>query len=247
MNLMNSDSRPPVQEFGTTHWSMVLAAGQADSPQAQAALDRLCRAYWHPVFAFIRRHGRSPDDARDLTQEFFARLILRGGFGKADPARGRFRAFLLASVRNFLSDARDRERAQKRGGGFRTLSFDELGSWECWAVEQDGQLAPEAVYDRNWARAVLRHTCSQLRDEYASAGRADRFEALEPFLPETTEERSYSELGQRLGLSEATVRSEVHRLRQRFRALLRREVAHTVATAEEIDGEIRYLMQLVAQ
>lgn len=247
MRLSNSDNLTPLQEFGTTHWSMVLAAGDGDSSHAEAALDRLCQTYWYPVYAFVRRHGHLPEDARDLTQDFFARLILRGGFAKADPQRGRFRAFLLASLRNFLSDAWDKRRALKRGGGLRTISFEELGSWEQEVEDLPGNPPPEIVYDRNWACSILRHTCRQLRDEYASAGRADRFDALEQFLSADTSERTYAELSGHLGLGEAALRSEVHRLRQRFRALLRREVAHTVATTEEIDGEIRYLMQVAAQ
>jgi RNA polymerase sigma-70 factor (ECF subfamily) len=226
---------------------MVLAVGQGDTPQAEVALDRLCQAYWYPVYAFIRRHGHPTEEARDLTQEFFARMILHRSFGKADAARGRFRAFLLASVRNFLSDAWDKATAQKRGGGVLTISLEDLGSWERWVAGPDDHLTPDAVYDRSWAHSVLRHTFHQLRDEYVSAGRGDRFDALEAFLPERLEEPNYHELSQRLGLTEAAVRSEVHRILQRFRTLLRREVAHTVSTPEDIDDELRNLMLVVAQ
>ncbi|MBX3745077.1 MAG: sigma-70 family RNA polymerase sigma factor [Verrucomicrobiae bacterium] len=246
MKSSESASNPAEFTFGTTHWSVVLAAGQGDSPLAEVALDRLCRAYWYPVFGFIRHHGHPAEEARDLTQEFFARLLIRGGIGKADPSRGRFRAFLLTSIRNFLSDAWDWQRAKKRGGGLRTISLEELGCWEDWMVDSDATASPEQVFDQAWAGSVLRNTCSHLRDEYAAAGRTDRFEALEPYLPGGNAEEAGRGLGQRLGLTEAALRSEVHRLRRRFRALLRREVAHTVATPEEIDGEIRYLMQVVA-
>lgn len=245
MKPSETDGNLPEFQFGTTHWSMVLAAGQGDSPLAEVALNRLCRAYWYPVYGFIRDHGHPAEEARDLTQEFFARLLIRGGIGKADPARGRFRAFLLTSIRNFLSDAWDWQRAKKRGDGRRTISFEELGSWEDWALASDRDASPERVFDQDWARSVLRNTCRRLQDEYAAAGRADRFEALEPYLPGGNVGGTGTGLESRLGLSDAGLRSELHRFRLRFRALLRREVAHTVATPEEIDGEIRYLMQVV--
>ncbi len=231
--------------FATTHWSLVCAAGDGDSPEAHAALECLCRSYWYPVHAFIRRLGHPPDDARDLTQEFFARLLARRGVGVADPARGRFRAFLLASVRHFLSDEWDKNRAQKRGGGASAIPFDELGTWERFAVVPSGDAPPDVVYERNWARSVLAQVSRRLREEYAKAGRIDRFEGLEQFLPDGDGELTYAQLGGRLGLTEAAIRSEVHRMRERFRELLRREIAHTVSTPEEIDGEIHHLMRVV--
>ncbi|MBL9137039.1 MAG: sigma-70 family RNA polymerase sigma factor [Verrucomicrobiales bacterium] len=233
-------------KFATTHWSMVVAARDGDSSQAQAALECLCRSYWYPVYAFIQRRGHSAEDARDLTQEFFARLLERNSLCRADPVRGRFRSFLLVSVRNFLSDAWDRSRAAKRQGDATAIPFEELGSWEHLAAHAAREHPPDLIFEENWARSVLGHTCRKLREEYASSGRTDRFEALEQFLPSGAGDLTYGEIAGRLGVSEAAVRSEIHRLRTRFRALLRREIAHTVATSEEIDEEIHFLMSVLA-
>ena len=247
MTSRGPDGLPPATGFATTHWSVVTAAGEGDSSQAQAALESLCRSYWYPVYAFIQRRGHSPEDARDLTQEFFARLLERNSLGRADRTRGRFRAFLLACVRNFLKNAWDRSRAVKRRGDLTAIPFEELGSWEHLAASAARERPPDLVYEENWARSVLQHTCRKLRDEYASSGLTDRFELLEQFLPFGAGDLTYGEIAGRLGLSEAAVRSEIHRLRMRFRALLRREIAHTVATSEEIDEEIHFLMSTLAR
>lgn len=232
-------------EFASTRWSAVLAAGREGSEWCAEALNWLCQAYWHPVYVYIRRHGRNDADARDLTQEFFARLLSRQGLGHADPSRGRFRAFLLASVRHFLMDAWDRERAIKRQATRLTIPFDELERWERWALPAAGPETPDVAFERHWARSVLHHACEQLREDYVAAGRGDRFAAFTQFLPDGSGDLTYAEIGRHLGLTEAAVRSEVHRLRERFRAVLRRVIAHTVATPEEIDDEIRHLMKVL--
>lgn len=231
--------------FATTHWSVVLAAGDSGSPAAQAALENLCRTYWFPVYTFVRRHGRSAADAEDLTQEFFARLLARGTIRAADPIRGRFRAFLLASLRNFLANEWDKTRARKRGEGRSHVRFEDLGFREQEVMDGNSDAAPDVCYERSWGQTLLARVSRRLREESEAAGGTERHDLYEQFLPGGAGDLTYAELGRRLGLTETAVRSGVHRFRARFRALLRREIAHTVATSEEIDEEIRYLMTVM--
>jgi RNA polymerase sigma factor (sigma-70 family) len=232
--------------FTTTHWSVVLAARQPGAPGAQQALERLCQTYWYPLYVFIRRQGYSPEDAQDLTQAFFERVLARHCFDQANRDKGRFRAFLLAGLKHFLSDQRDHDRAAKRGGGATILSLDAQTAEERYQLEPVDTMAPDRLYERRWAFTVLEQARERLRQEFVVAGRGDLYDQLNAL--ETGEEtgRTYAEVGQRLGLSEDAIKSAVVRLRRRYGELLRREIAQTVATSAEIEKEIKHLLAAIA-
>lgn len=232
--------------FTTTHWSVVLAARQPDTPGAQQALERLCQTYWYPLYVFVRHQGYSPEDAQDLTQAFFERVLARNYFDQADREKGRFRAFLLARLKHFLSDRRDHDRAAKRGGRATVLSLDAQTAEERYRLEPLDTMAPDRLYERRWAFTVLAQARERLRQEFLAGGKGELYQQLNAL--ETGEERdhTYAEVGQRLGLSEDAVKSAVVRLRRRYGELLRQEIAQTVATASEIDQEIRHLMAAIA-
>ncbi len=232
--------------FPTTHWSVVLLAGQADSPQAADALEKLCRTYWYPLYVYVRRQGNSPEDAQDLTQDFFSRLLEKNYFAKADRDRGKFRTFLLGSLKNFLVNEWKRAGRLKRGGDLTFLSFDAKETEERYAGEPSDETNPANAYERQWAVALIEQVFSMLRGEYAAADKAQLFEALKVCVWGETSPAPYAEIGQQLNLTEGTVKVAVHRLRQRFRELLRAEVAHTVARPEDIDGELRHLIAIVS-
>jgi len=238
--------RPEAGWFATTHWSVVLLAGQVDSPHGIEALEKLCRTYWYPLYVYVRRQGNSPEDAQDLTQVFFSRLLEKNYFAKADPDRGKFRTFLLGSLKNFLINEWKREGRLKRGGDLTFLSFDANEAEERYAGEQIDESNPASAYERQWAVALIEQVFSILRDEYAAADKAQLFAALKVFVWGDTGSASYAEIGQQLNLTEGTVKVAVHRLRQRFRELLRAEVAHTVARPEDIDGELRHLIAVLS-
>ena len=237
---------PPRPAFATTHWSLVLSAGDQPSPQAADALEKLCRAYWLPIYAFVRRQGRSPHDAQDLTQEFFARLLEKKTLAVADPARGRFRSFLLASLKHFLANEWDKARAQKRGGGQRPIPIDAADAETKYGLEPADPATAENIYERRWALALLDQVLRRLRAEYVRDGREKLFEALKPTLTEPSRTVGYAAIAARLGASEGTVKSAVHRLRLRYRELLRAEIAHTVAGPDEVEDEIRNLFAALA-
>ncbi|HOC55484.1 MAG TPA: sigma-70 family RNA polymerase sigma factor [Verrucomicrobiota bacterium] len=232
--------------FTTTHWSVVLAARQPDTPGAQQALERLCRTYWYPLYVFIRHQGCSPEDAQDLTQAFFERVLARNYFDQADREKGRFRAFLLARLKHFMSDQRDRDRAAKRGGGATVLSLDAQTAEERYRLEPLDRMAPDRLYERRWAFTVLAQARERLWQEFLDGGKGELYQQLNAL--ETGEERdhTYAEVGRRLGMSEDAIKSAVVRLRRRYGELLRQEIAQTVATASEIDQEIRHLMAAIA-
>ena len=232
-------------QFATTRWSVVLQAGRAGTQpdSAHDALARLCRTYWFPLYAHVRRRGYSAHDAEDLTQEFFARLLARRSIALADPARGRFRAFILTALNHFLSDARDRVRAEKRGGGCEWLPLDLTGAEDRFAPMADAAAPPDQMFDREWALTVLGSVLARLEREYAEAGRAAVFAALKPTLTGTSESQPYAELAARLGRNENAVKVAVHRLRQRYRAMLRAEIADTVASDDDARAELRVLLQ----
>lgn len=232
--------------FTTTHWSVVLQAGESDSPQAAAALEQLCRIYWYPLYAYVRREGHSPADAQDLTQEFFARLLARHSLAQVGPQKGKFRSFLLAALRHCLSDQRDRDRAVKRGGGAEVLSLDAQEAEERYCLEPVERLDAEKIYERRWAMTLLEQALKRLREESVAAGKAELFERLRSFVAGDSDV-TCGKAASELGLSENAVRSAVHRLRQRYRALVREEIAHTVANPTEIDAEIRYLIRVMSQ
>lgn len=242
-----SDSPNPMPRtharFQDTHWSVVLAAGVDSSPQAQQALEILCRAYWGPLYTYVRRCGESPEDAEDLTQAFFARVLEKNYLRAAAPERGRFRWFLLASLKHFLANEWDRARAAKRGGGRRGLSLDQLSPNQLNALESADCLSPEKAYDRSWALVLLEQARTRLRAEFDSAGRLERFELLEQFLPGADAVSSYAEIARRLGMAEGTIKSDVSRLRRRYGEMVREEVALTLGRQMDLDDELRHLFQ----
>jgi len=231
--------------FATTHWSVVLAAGQQQSPQATEALEKLCRTYWYPLYAFVRRQGHNPEDAQDLTQEFFARFLAKEYFGRADPALGRFRNFLLACLKHFLSEQRRQAGRLKRGGGQTIVSWDSQTAEERYQSEPVDPVTPERVFDRHWALTLLERTLARLADEQSAAGKQEVFDRLRDYLWGERSGAGYAAMAGRLGLTEGALKVTVHRLRRRYRELLREEVAHTVAAVHEIDEELRYLITVI--
>lgn len=242
MNDAGSDS-----SFALTRWTLVLRA-RGETPEARAALSELCAAYYLPVFRFLRCEGREDDTARELAQEFFARVLAGRGLGGAQPEQGRFRSFLLGAVKHFLADVRDRERRLKRGGG-RVPESLEAGTLTSPGIEiaAPEALAPDAWFDREWALAVVERAVQELAREQGEAGKAGQFEILKPWLLGEVEGLSSAVAAQRLGVSEVAAKVAIHRLRQRFREAVRREIAPTVAGEEEIAGELRYLVEALAQ
>jgi RNA polymerase sigma-70 factor (ECF subfamily) len=233
--------------FRTTHWSLVLSAGHGDSPAAGAALERLCQDYWYPIYAFVRRQGSGPHDAQDLTQEFFARLLRLNSLRQVGREKGRFRTFLLASLRHFLSDARDKVRAAKRGGGEPALSLDDADAEQRYASELSSPFAPEKMFDHRWALTVLNNALVRLQAESAVEGRDGRFDHLKPFLSTEAAAGTYNALAPKLGMTPHAVGMAVCRLRKRYAELVREEVAETVAGSADVDAELNYLLEVAGQ
>ncbi len=229
------------QVFTTTHWSVVLKAGDPTSPQAAEALERLCRACWYPLYAHVRRQGYQPHDAQDLTQGFFARLLEKHAFEGLDRQKGKFRSFLLASLEHFLANERDRARAAKRGGGHTFVSFDPETAEHCYLQDPAADLAPEKVFDRRWALALLERALVRLREEYASKGKIELFNHLKAFLTNEAKAGAYDPLAAQLQMQPGSVAVAVRRLRERYRELVRKEIADTVASPADIDEEMRCL------
>jgi RNA polymerase sigma-70 factor (ECF subfamily) len=227
--------------FVTTHWSVVLRARDHSSPTSDEALETLCRTYWYPLYAFVRRLGHHPHDAQDLTQEFFARLLQKHYLKAAEREKGRFRTFLLVALKRFLADEWDRQHAQKRGGFAPVLSIDQELAESRFAAEPAHQLQPDVLFDRQWAMTLLERTLTLLRDEYVATGRAALFEALRACLGKEETALPYAEIAAQLKLTEGAVKMAVRRLRNRYREILRAEIAGTVASPEEIEEEIRHL------
>jgi RNA polymerase sigma-70 factor (ECF subfamily) len=228
--------------FGTTLWTMVLAAGDPNHPDATAALDRLCRTYWYPVYAYIRRKGRMAADAEDLTQEFFSRLLARDFPVGVEREGGKFRSYILRSLDHFLINQWSRGNAVKRGGGTTTFSLDGVDADARYALEPTDGSTPESAYDRRWAATVLETVRAQLRDEYAAQGKTELFAALEPSLGGGGDLSPHAELMARLDLKASALKMAVHRLRKRFGELLRDEIARTVSTPAEVEDELRQLI-----
>ena len=228
--------------FATTHWSVVLAAGDSQSSESAQALDRLCRAYWFPLYAFVRRRGFDASDAQDLTQSFFTRLLEKKALGSVDPSKGKFRSFLLASLQNFLNNEWDKARRLKRGGAVEVFSFDAEPAEERYQFEPFHDESPEKVFERRWAQAVLEQVVARLQEEFTTTKQTQRFEVLKDFLMGDPRNVSYDDAAKRLGLSVSAVTSAIHRMRLRFRDLFRAEITNTVASPDEVDEEIRYLL-----
>jgi len=247
---MTSSAPPPVplsgeRKFASTRWSIVVAAGAPDAPDRHAALATLCQTYWYPVYAFIRRRGASAADAQDLTQEFFAVLLEKDYVRLADRERGRFRTFLLTAVTRFLTKQRERDNAAKRGGGRTMLSLDLAHSEERYRLEPVEHWTPERLFERRWALTLLDRVVAQLGERYAKQGKQELFERIKGVLTGALSADENAELASQLGLSEGTLKVAVHRLRRRYRDLLKQEIAETVADPGETADELDYLLAAV--
>lgn len=237
---------PRAGRFATTRWSLVLAAGQKTNARSAEALASLCEMYWHPVYAFIRRQGYRPEEGTDLTQEFFVRVLEKHYFHDADSARGRFRAFLCASIRHFLSNERDRARTLKRGGHQPPISLDVETAEGTYRIEPRDDLTPEKLFDRRWALILIERVLARVREEHVSTGKAELFDQLKGFLTGDSEGVPYADVARGLGMTEGAVKVAVHRLRRHFRDTLVREIAETVSDPADIDAEIEYLLKAVS-
>jgi RNA polymerase sigma-70 factor (ECF subfamily) len=250
---MATESNPPesaqrtAPQFATTHWSTVLAARASASSESSAALERLCRTYWYPLYAFVRRKGHRPEDAKDLTQAFFERFIERRFLKDVAREHGRFRSFLLTALTHFLANEWDRVKRAKRGGGCQFIPLDSPTLEERYAADTSNEETPERHYDRLWAEAVMDRALALLEEEHRTTGKAAQFEGLAEFLSRPPIDGEYAAVGQRLGLSNHAVAVAVGRLRERYRALIRAEIEDTVDSLPEVDAELRYMIELVGQ
>jgi RNA polymerase sigma-70 factor (ECF subfamily) len=234
--------RAPV--FATTHWSVVLSAQDRSSARSTEALEQLCRAYWYPLYAHARRAGHNPADAEDLTQGFFTRLLAKDYLKSAASDKGRFRTFLLVAFKRFQANEWDREHALKRGGFAPVVSIDEEVAESRFAAEPSHNLQPDVLFDRQWAATLLERAVAQLREEYVASARARLFEYLQSCLAGDESSLPYAAIAERLKLTEPAVKMAVHRLRARYREILRAEIAHTVCAPEEIEDELRHLFSV---
>jgi RNA polymerase sigma-70 factor (ECF subfamily) len=236
-----SDAKAAGSDFATTQWSLVLAAGGEVSPERAEALRQLCSRYWLPVYSYVRRRGRDEHEAQDLTQEFFARLLEREMLSLANPARGRFRSFLLTCLKRFLINQREWACAQKRGGGRPVLSLDFAVGQSQRRFEPVESVTPDQLYERQWALTLLDHVLDSLEREMTAAGKSEHFTVLKQYLTRRSGNDSYESAGRALGMSGGAAKVAAHRLRNRYRELVREEIAHTVSDPEEIEDEIRSL------
>jgi RNA polymerase sigma factor (sigma-70 family) len=230
--------------FTTTHWSVVLEA-QGESPAAQEALEKLCRTYWRPIYGFVRRQGSASEEAEDLTQGFFALLLERRDLDAVRKEKGRLRSYLLTSLKNFLTNQRNRALAIKRGEGQRLIPLDELHERERAGFEPADTLTAAQIYERRWALALLDQVLSHLGDEYRAAGNVILFERLKALLTDEPDRLSQAQIADQLGMTENAVKQAFHRLRERYRQLLREEIAHTVMAPGDIEDELRHLIAVL--
>ncbi len=238
-------ARPRV--FATTHWSVVLAAKETDSAPAQSALETLCRGYWYPIYVYVRRKGYGPDEAQDLTQEFFAQLIAKEHLRLADQKKGKFRTFLLAMLDYFLAREWSRAHRQKRGGQFVFISLDQQTPEERYQLDLADSETPEKKFLRHWALTVLEQAMNTLEHECCENGKAALFSETKELLSGERDCATYAEIGRRLNMAEGATRMAVHRLRRRYGELLRNEIAQTVSRPEEVEEEMRYLLSAVGE
>ncbi|HEV7999960.1 MAG TPA: sigma-70 family RNA polymerase sigma factor [Planctomycetaceae bacterium] len=229
------------REFAATRWSVVLVAGRRSSPDSRRALESLCEAYWYPLYAYVRRRVADVNDAHDLTQAFFSELLTKNYVGSAKAERGRFRAFLLTSLKHFLSKERERARAQKRGGGKGPIPLDFESADSRYRIEPARGLTAEQIYDREWAVALLGRILQRLEAESADAGKSEQFQELKGFLIGEHAGAIYADVAVRLSTSEAAVKMAASRLRRRYRELLREEIAETLSRPDDVDDEISKL------
>jgi RNA polymerase sigma-70 factor (ECF subfamily) len=237
-------SQKGVAPFTTTHWSVVLEA-QSESPAAQEALERLCHAYWRPIYSFVRGHGIAPQEAEDVTQGFFADLLEHKSLTAVRREKGRFRSYLLGALKYFLADERRRAMAIKRGKGQRVIPLEELSADERLDLEPADRITAEQIYERRWASTVLEHVLDLLKNEYRAAGNAALFDSLKQLLPDEPGTPSQADVAGQLGMTSNAVRQAFHRFRQRYQLLLREEIAHTVATPGDVEDELRHLIAVV--
>ncbi len=233
--------------FPATRWSLVVAAQDPASPDAAAALDHLCQTYWYPLYVYVRRSGHNADDAMDLTQAFFARVLEKGYLRTADRGKGRLRTFLVVMLKRFLANEWDRQNRLRRGAGLTPVPFDTRLAEERFAAEPSNTLPSDAAYDRRWALTLLDHTMQRLAADYQVGGRSRDFELLKAYLAADGASLSYGDIAQRLGVNEGAARTAVHRLRKRFREIFRDEIAQTVSADDDIDAEVRHLVGVLAQ
>ena len=235
----------PQAAFNTTHWSVVLAVSQSDTTRARKALAKLCQTYWYPLYAYVRRRGYSTPDAQDLTQAFFARLLEHHSFASASPELGKFRSYILTAMKHFLASEWKHRRAQKRGGGSWMLSLDWAVAEERFDLEPATHASPDKLFEKQWAVTVLQDVLNRLEREYQDEGKTDLFAALKQTLLGSREAQPYAELALKLELSESAVKVSVHRLRKRYRDLIRDEIANTLDDPREVEAEMRYLFQVL--
>ena len=233
-------------QFATTHWSLVVAARDRTSPQAREALATLCRTYWYPLYAYIRRQGYNADQAQDLTQEFFARLLEKDFLSLVDREKGKFRSFLLACCKHFLANERDRANAQKRGGGCQVISVDFSAVEGRYCLEASHTLTPERLFERRWTLTLLDQVLAKLREEFAQGAKSELFDRLKIFLTGESSKHSYAQVAKDLNRSEGAIKVTVHRFRRRYRELLREEIARTLEDPSQVEAEIRDLFAILA-
>ncbi len=236
---------PSSARFATTQWSTVLSARDGQGSELREAWENLCRAYWAPLYAFVRREGYCPADAQDLTQEFVTRLLERDYLSRLEHQQGRFRSFLLTFLKNFLSEQRGRAKAQKRGGGQSIISFDQMAEEHQPELAAPNQLSPEQAYEQRWAETVMTRSLERLEAEYAAAGQTALFDLLKDLHPRDPTGPSQAQIGERLGISEAAVKSAAQRMRRRHREMVRAEIAPLVSQPGEIEEEMRYLREVL--
>jgi DNA-directed RNA polymerase specialized sigma24 family protein len=233
--------------FATTHWSVVAQSALTDAPEAENALAALCEMYWPPIYSFVRRRGYAPPDAQDLTQSFFAYFLRTKAYARTDQLQGKFRCFLLASVKNFLANDWDREQAIRRGGDYQFVSLDQKTAEALYDAAGALDSTAERLFDSRWAKRLAGSALNSLRDELRAEGKLELFEQLKAFLAGDSVIPSYGEASARMGLARATVKTHVHRLRQRYREIVRREIARTVSSPHEVDDELHYLYNVLAK
>ena len=244
---MNSELRGNNIRFETTNWSVVLAAGAGSTPEARLALEQLCQTYWYPLYAFVRRRGKSESDARDSVQSFILLLLDRNDFATADPGRGKFRTFLLSALNNFLANEFDYQNAVKRGGRQTILAIDWNDAEARYQVEPATQDPPEKLFHRQWAMSILNTVLQTLKTEYESAGNSELYAALARYLIGDHPKMSHDAIAEQLNTTASSVKSSIHRMRKRFREVLRWQVAATVTSEDEVNDEIRDLFQALGR
>jgi RNA polymerase sigma-70 factor (ECF subfamily) len=245
MNSQTMHTLPGSSQFPTTRWTLVVAAGDPRRKDARSALVSLCENYWYPLYAYLRRRGYAPDQAQDLTQEFFMRVLEGRYLDRADPEKGRFRSFILTSLKFFVADEQDRQRAQKRGGGA-VVSFEFSSGEERYQREPGHYETPDRIFERRWALSMLERVMERLRDEFVQHGRPENFERMKVFLLGQSE-APYADLAREINTSEGALKVAIHRLRKRYRELFRQEIADTVADPAKVESELRYLAAVLTR